>query len=149
VWAVAGLLAATMSWRTAHATFDDFGQIRGVLSGPYAPWHAGETINRLLWAAGEKDDLCGLALVDIGPVWTGGFSYLHRDVPIVWGMSGALLAQPGLGAVGSAANYVVAGADVALPAEYATVETIGAGKLARRPGPCAAPPAEFTRLFTK
>jgi hypothetical protein len=39
-------------------------------------------IKRLLLAAHRLDDLCGLKLEDIAPVWTGGYSYLDRNVPM-------------------------------------------------------------------
>lgn len=37
--------------------------------------------NRLLWAAYQQPDLCGLGL-DVYPVSTGGYTYLHRKIPI-------------------------------------------------------------------
>ena len=138
-----------MGWNTARASFDDFGQRHGLLSGPQPLWHTGEAVNRLLWAVGEQPDLCGLALVGYGPIWTGGYTYLHRDVPILWETPVEAFAQPGLGAVGASTNYVLTGAQIPLPEGYATVEIIGEAKLARRSGPCAAPPDSYTRLFPK
>jgi phosphatidylinositol glycan class B len=32
--------------------------------------------------AGAKPDLCGVGMVLVSWVWTGGYAYLHRDVPI-------------------------------------------------------------------
>lgn len=69
VWIVAGVLAAAMGWRAFAASFDDFGQHQGPLSGPQSVWHSSEAVNRLLWAAGQRPDLCGLALV--GPNRSG------------------------------------------------------------------------------
>jgi hypothetical protein len=93
-------------------------------------------VNRLLWLAGAKPDLCGLALVGYGPIWTGGYTYLHRDVPILAGMP-----------TDGSANYVLARATEPLPAGYEVVSSIEDAKLARRAGPCAPPPASYTRLF--
>jgi|SRR6185503_9097283 len=138
-WVVAGVLAATMGWRAAYATFDDFGQREEPLSGPQSVWHAFEEVNRLLWVAGERADLCALAMVEHGPVWSGGYTYFHRDVPIIWM----------IGVDPAPANYVLAHVDIPLPADYATVETIGQARLARRPGGCSAPPPAYTRLFPK
>ena len=146
IWVVAGVLAAAMGWQTARASFDDFGQRRGLFSGALPVWHTAEAVNRLLWTAGGQPDLCGLGLVGYGPIWTGGYTYLHRDVPILWETPEAL-ATRGLGAVGAAANYVIAKADLPLPDAYATVQTLGEAKLARRPGACAAPPDSYSRLF--
>ena len=149
IWVVAGLLVAAMGWQTAHVSFDDFGQQYGPLSGPGPLWHKGEAVNRLLWTAGEQADLRGLELLGYGPIWTGGFSYLHRDVPVLWERNiEYALAQPALGALGASANYVLAPAETRLPPEYTTVQTIGDAKLARRSGPCAAPPPGYSRLFS-
>jgi hypothetical protein len=137
IWAVAFGLAGLMGWRAAHATFHDFGQRHGPLSGAQSVWHGAEAANRLLWAAGERTDLCGLAMAGIGPIWTGGYTYLHRDVPIVWRTPIDL----------SATNYILAAAEAPLPPEYTVVESIGDAKLARRSGNCAPPPASYTRVF--
>jgi hypothetical protein len=139
VWGLSGVLAAAMLWRAAHATFDDFGQRTGAAPGTRSVWHDVEAVNRLLWTAGAQEDLCGLAMAGAAPIWTGGYSYLHRDVPIVW-------IEP---IDDSATNYVLARADLPLPDRYAVVERIGEAQLARRPGACAPPPASYTRLFPK
>ncbi len=149
IWVVAGVLAAAMGWQTTHASFEDFGQRRRPLSGSAPLWHRREAVNRLLWAAGKQPDLCGLALIDYGPIWTGGYTYLHRDVPILWDVSIGAVAKPGLGAIGASTNYVLTRAEVKLPEEYSTILTIDEAKLARRAGSCAAPPDSFTRLFPK
>ena len=146
IWVVGGVLAVAMGWKTARASFEDFGQRRGPLSGPQSLWHRVEGVNRLLWAAGKRPDLCGLAIINLRPVWTGGYAYLHRDVPVLYAPIEAL-ADSELGGVRASANYVLTGAAFPLPAEYETVETIGDTKLARRRGACAAPPDSYTRLF--
>jgi phosphatidylinositol glycan class B len=139
IWVLACVLAVAMGWKTTHASFDDFGQRHGLLSGTRPLWHTVEPVNRLLWVAGEQPDLCGLALLGYGPIWTGGYTYLHRDVPILWGTS----------IDGELANYVLARTAIALPQEYVTIKTIGEAKLARRSGPCTSPPESYTRLFPK
>lgn len=40
------------------------------------------SVNRLLLAAHERPDLCGLKLEAVHLAWSGGFSYLHRKVPL-------------------------------------------------------------------
>jgi GPI mannosyltransferase 3 len=138
-WILAGVLAAAMGWRTVNASFEDFGQYDGPLLGPQPLWHYGEAVNRLFWKAGERADLCGLAVVAYAPLWSGGYTYLHRDVPILWMMS----------VEKDAANYVVAPVEFPLSPEYSVIETIGDARLARRPGSCSAPPPSYTRLFPK
>jgi phosphatidylinositol glycan class B len=149
VWLVAGVLALGMSWRTARASFEDFGEHHPPFAGTEPLWHTFEAANRLLWVAGERPDICGLGLIGYGPVWTGGYSYLHRDVPIVWATPGEALASPGLGDVGAAANYVLAPTEIGLPPAYVLVDTIGEAKLARRSGSCAPPPAAYSRRLPK
>jgi len=138
-WALAAVLGGAMAWHTAHATFDDFGQRRGPLSGQHSVWHTVEDVNRLLWHAGAQPDLCGLALVGYGPIWTGGYTYLHRDVPILWGPS----IETG------AANYALAPTTFEVPGDFRTIATIGEAKLVRRPGDCGTPPEGYTRVFPK
>jgi GPI mannosyltransferase 3 len=139
VWIVAGVLAAAMGLQTVNASFEDFGQYDGPLLGPQPLWHYGESVNRLFWTAGARADLCGLAVVTYAPLWSGGYTYLHRDVPILWMMA----------VEKDAANYVVAPVELPLSPEYSVIETIGDARLARRPGSCSAPPPGYTRLFPK
>ena len=40
----------------------------------------------LLAEVGTKPDVCGVGIVGPAWRWTGGYSYLHRDVPLVWGL---------------------------------------------------------------
>lgn len=51
--------------KPAASAYDDFGQV-----------------NRLLLAAHDLPDLCGLKLEGVDLVWSGGYSYLHRPVPL-------------------------------------------------------------------
>ena len=132
-----GALAAAMASRTAGASFDDFGQRYG-LTGSHPLWHRMEAVNRLLWSAGTQPDLCGLSLVGSHPIWTGGYTYLHRDVPILSGMPSD-----------QSTNYLLAEPPHALPAGYEVVDRVADATLARRPGPCTPPPASFTRLFER
>ncbi len=39
-------------------------------------------VNRLLLAAHRRPDLCGLRVDAVHLAWTGGYTYLHRDVPL-------------------------------------------------------------------
>jgi hypothetical protein len=39
-------------------------------------------VNRLLLAASRRPDLCGLKIAGVNLVWTGGYSHLHRRVPL-------------------------------------------------------------------
>jgi GPI mannosyltransferase 3 len=60
-----GQLGAYEGQRDAVSAYDDFGNV-----------------NRLLVAAGRRDDLCGLKVEATHIAWTGGYTYFHRDAPM-------------------------------------------------------------------
>ena len=62
-------------------TFGDLGQY-GVAKGEISAYGYGASVNRLLLAAHDRADLCGLKIEGSGIVWTLGYSGLHRDVPL-------------------------------------------------------------------
>jgi phosphatidylinositol glycan class B len=144
-WGLAALLVVVLGWHTSRVTFADLGQPTANATGANATWRENDDVNRLYWAAGTRPDLCGLALVAHGEVWTGGYAYLHRDVPIV--AVSAPLAAAGLGPVRASCNYALLATRAALPPGYVEVDRRGARRLARRPGACGPPPAGYTRLF--
>lgn len=80
----AGMAALAVSGLVSLAgfralTFVDIGAYAG--RPETSAWDDYGSINRLLRAAGDQGDLCGLR-VDNHLAWTGGFSYLHRNVPL-------------------------------------------------------------------
>lgn len=143
-WGGGLALAIAMASRSVNATFTDFGQNRPPLGGRISVWQQADDVNRLLWRAGERSDLCGLALIGWGPIWSGGFTYLHRDVAFLWASSPEQLAVHAV----DAANYVVAQDHELLPSGYSAIVASGRAVLGRRNGPCTAPPEE-TRLFKR
>lgn len=62
-------------------TIRDIGQDHLFFAGSSAYFHSTST-NRLLFAAHRQPDLCGLRVADLEREWTGGYTYLHRDVPV-------------------------------------------------------------------
>jgi hypothetical protein len=93
--ALATVFAATIAAvRLPGLTFGDLGQYDQDPPGPnlyYKP-HAsafddGGPVNRLLLAAHHRPDLCGLKVETAPLTWTGGYTYLHRNVPLYppWG----------------------------------------------------------------
>jgi hypothetical protein len=67
--------------RAGLLTFGDLGQYENVK--PHASaWDDSGPINRLLIAAGRREDVCGLKVEAVHLAWTGGYSYFHRDVPL-------------------------------------------------------------------
>ncbi len=75
-------LSLMLTCQAVTATFGDMGQWLKTPSAKHSPWHNSEDINRLLWAANTRDDLCGIVLGGVAAAWQGGYAYLHRDVPI-------------------------------------------------------------------
>lgn len=135
--ALVTLLAATASAvGLPGLTFGDLGQYDQNPPGPnlyYKP-HAsafddGGPVNRLLLAAHRRADLCGLKVETVPLTWTGGYTYLHRDVPLYppWGPppdSGFFNYQI------TAVQDVAAGEVVAVDGEYALVRVRESGCLA-------------------
>jgi hypothetical protein len=78
------VVAATLTLAACRfhgLTFGDFGQ--------YGPDRARDSafddsgpINRLLLVAHDQPDLCGIAVLAAPLSWTGGATYLHRNVPM-------------------------------------------------------------------
>jgi hypothetical protein len=67
--------------RVGQLTFGDIGQYEDVKPRASA-WDDSGPINRLLMAAGRREDVCGLKVEAVHLAWTGGYSYFHRDVPL-------------------------------------------------------------------
>jgi hypothetical protein len=105
-------------------------------------WRYTDATNRLLARAGRASDLCGLALAGVDPIWTGGYTYLHRDLPFFRVSPRALAAGDLTGA-----NYVIASNTMAHSADLTLVAAEGDTNLYRRDGACGPPPADYSRLF--
>ncbi len=99
VWALGLLCAALPILWLPKLTF---GQLGGYLKErPEArAWDDAGPVNRLLIVAGERPDLCGLKTEAAHLAWTGGHSYLHRNVP--------LYSYDGPSRESGAFNYVIA-----------------------------------------
>jgi phosphatidylinositol glycan class B len=139
-----GLLLA-FAVQAPRVTFADIGQrMDGAASGgPTSDlvWGAFDERNLLFDKARMHKDLCGLVVPGMNAYWTGGYTYLHRPVPIIW--TGAMRDL-------AAANYAIAGPGHPLyDARYRKVEQQGPYALYRRDGACTPPTwgsASFGRL---
>lgn len=85
--AVAPVLAAVVLAPVAfqavtieRLTMRDVGQDHLFAASASAFAHSRE-VNRLLFAAHRRPDLCGIRVAPLEAEWTGGYTYLHRDVP--------------------------------------------------------------------
>ncbi len=85
---VAGALLLAFGLHARQVTFEDIGQgaeVPGEAGPPTrSVWRCLDEQNRLLAEVAWQADLCGLMLPDANAYWTGGYSYLHRRVPILW-----------------------------------------------------------------
>jgi GPI mannosyltransferase 3 len=132
----AGLvLLVLFTARARGLTFADIRQpMDGTANGgPTSPlvWRAFDERNRLFADAGTRADICGLAAPTMNAYWTGGYTYFHRRLPILW--AGGRVDY-------DAANYVVLGPGHKMDdARYKSVAKRGAYQLYRRDGACAAP----------
>jgi hypothetical protein len=121
--------------RARGVTFRDIGQAMPPpdQGGPTSSlvWGAFGERNRLFDLAGRHEDLCGLAAPAMNPYWTGGYTYLHRRVPLLWSAW-----EPDL----AAANYLMVGPGLAFgDPRYKSVAQVGPYLLLRREGACQRP----------
>jgi GPI mannosyltransferase 3 len=133
--ALGAALLVAFAWRARNVTFKDLGQAMPPVTegGPTSSlvWGAFDERNRLFGEAAKHADLCGLAAPDMNPYWTGGYTYLHRRVPLLWSGARHELA---------AANYVITspGQRFSDP-RYLRVAQAGRYQLLRREGACVVP----------
>ncbi|MBN2575677.1 MAG: hypothetical protein JXP73_14015 [Deltaproteobacteria bacterium] len=133
-------LVSLFALRAPKVTFDDIGQPMPApgMGGPTSKlvWGAFGERNRLFERAARHADLCGLAAPAMNPYWTGGYTYLHRRVPMVWGGSWTDLA---------AANYAIVSPGQKLgDPRYRSIARDGPYVLLRRDGACLPPPRGST-----
>lgn len=120
-----------MAWITHAVTR---GQL-GYGSSDWVIWHSGEDYFHAVQEAAKTPDLCGIALVANDPPWTGGYTYLHRAVPLFFDTHAEHL---------GAANVVVGAPNERLPSVWSRGATFGKYALWRRAGACAMPPHDWT-----
>ncbi|HET8940295.1 MAG TPA: hypothetical protein VFN67_42935 [Polyangiales bacterium] len=127
--AAAVVCAVAMAFNTTQLTWAKLGFPSD--RGDRSPWHSGEGINRLLWDAGERADVCGLMVTGESFGWTGGYSYFHRD---------ANLYPDSSESTQRSANYLIAPAGDPVPDGYVEVASSRDSSLLKRPGGCAPAP---------
>ena len=118
--------------------FGHMGQYTDNANGQRSVWHADEAVNRALLLGSTREDMCGLILTGIHPAWSGGYSYLHRDVPIFF--------RPGPTEL-AAANYFIALDGQRLPDGWIEVDRADRFVLYRRDGDCIPRPAGWKPIL--
>jgi len=119
--------SAQMAW-IAHAPTR--AQL-GYEGNDWVTWHPADDYLRTTWAAAGSPELCGVIYIATEPTWTGGYTYLHRPVPIFFDTHAEHLA---------AANAVVGSLAERLPAGWKRRYTNGRYAFWQRLGDCAPPP---------
>ena len=124
-------LTGIFAFGLRHLTYEQMGQYLGTERASLSVWKSEEEPTLLLAEAGERQDLCGVAVLKSRAAFTGGYTYLHRDVPLLY-QSELCSAAP--------ANYVVAPVDYdpqTLPSAYTLERQRGSWGLFRREGTCS------------
>lgn len=81
--ATATLVLASLVWSASTYGGLTMGDIGSYPKRPQASaWDDYGDVNRLLLAANRQQDLCGLRIDTAHLAWTGGSTYLHREVPL-------------------------------------------------------------------
>ncbi|MBK8481128.1 MAG: hypothetical protein IPL40_08115 [Proteobacteria bacterium] len=144
------LLAASGAWRATRLTQLDLGQHPLRPEVGVSPWAVTAAVNALLLEAGQRPDLCGLGLLGTQEIWSGGYSYLHRDVPLFTIVPQQVIERGTLGAEGRAANYLVAHRGLAaLATGWRPIATRAEWVLLQRDGLCGPPPPSYSRVFPR
>ena len=137
-WLGLGASALTPLLHLPELTYSRMGQYLGTARGARTVWHADAEANRMLAAAGEREDLCGLAVLGLRPAFTGAYTYFHNEAPLFY--------RHGLCGEQHAANYLLAPfyrAEQLVPADYEQVDSLGWLGLYRRPGECTLQRGQF------
>jgi phosphatidylinositol glycan class B len=128
VWAVLS------GWRAA--AFESDGSYGFTRKGE-SMWHQGGAGIEAMHGFGADPEVCGIALVQAHWAWTGGYTYLHRDVPIYLAGDGRLFRM-----IGPAFNAVLVSRELAPALSGYRIERCWDDKcMARRPGTCMSVPA--------
>ncbi len=137
VWAIAtigSLTGAALAYKLATISFCDMGAFCDVEMGKHAPWHHEDGPNLAFWEAGQHDDLCGMGMSGMGLISSGGYSYLHKNVPFVSANDVAV------------ANYITFPRLRPPPPSYRLVGFYDDYALFKRDGTCA-PAPYFRQMF--
>jgi GPI mannosyltransferase 3 len=139
-WLLAGTApAALMVLRAPNATYGDLGRLERDALAATPVGQAFADFNRLLFRGFALPDLCGVAVAGAPLIWMGGYSYLHRNLPL-------FELDPPTPNGSPAANYVLAPSAWSQPPRATLVAREGQAALYRFSHSCAAPPKDFDKF---
>ncbi|HEY8155274.1 MAG TPA: hypothetical protein VII72_14195 [Myxococcota bacterium] len=140
-WGKRALPLAALAWTLASLAAAPRLSIRYVAIGhPSAEsdlyWRLYPGVKPSFTALSQRDDVCGVALLDLGWAGSGGYTCLHHDVPLF-----ELRGQGEIPAVQPHANYLVSRrGDTARLADYVRERCWSGLCVYRRPGACEPAP---------
>ena len=139
----AAALATTLAfgYSLVHLEYGDMGQYGGTQRAALPVWKTEQDATLLLADAGARPDLCGVAVLGARAGFTGGYTYLHRDVPLTYE---GQLCDP------SAVNYIIRSTEPgapALPASYILQSQRGSWGIYHRQGACRPRQKDDDRLL--
>jgi phosphatidylinositol glycan class B len=142
-WAASVLTAALCVGfvNTARGeSYADLGQYVGTSRALGSPWHTEEEPNLLLAEAGGRADACGVLVLGQRAAFTGGYSYLHRRIPLLYRFQTC--------DEGKAVNYVIAAnGNPNVPPGFKSVKASGNYSLYHRDGSCGPPPDDTNDML--
>jgi hypothetical protein len=146
-----GLASVIVVLGAVQSTRLDFGSVGETRfwSGSTSVWGHLEGVNRLLSEAGSRPETCGVAVaafgVSDGEVFTGGYSYLHRDVPMESVDGAALEDQP----VPDFVNVLITPNAEVVPKGWSVERENGGVAMLTMPGRCGPVPSGYTVEFSR
>lgn len=123
-------LTASFGFGLAHLDFGDMGQYGGTDRASASIWRHEQEATLLLADTGQRPDLCGVTVLSARAAFTGAYTYLHRDVPLIYENQLCSTAP---------SNYIIAPiarASAVLPKSYQLARARGDWALYRRDGAC-------------
>jgi hypothetical protein len=132
----AGALGLALLFRATELRYRDLGQLHvGRDISASSVWSTGEGVNRALADVGRQRDVCGVAVIGVRADATGGYSYLHRRVPLLYDDGSC---------VSEWVNYAIVAEEAAAPSGgFERVSSERGFAIYRRPGSCQPVPASF------
>jgi GPI mannosyltransferase 3 len=123
-------LTASFGFGLVHLDFGAMGQYAGTERSSTSIWRHEEDATLLLADTGERSDLCGVTVLGSRAAFTGAYTYLHRDVPLIYENQLCSTAP---------SNYIIAPiarASAVLPKSYQLAQQRGDWAAYRRDGAC-------------
>ncbi len=108
-----------------------------------SPFAMSSDILNIQMALSETNGVCGIGLIGIGEVWTGGYTYLHKDIPMFSIPFQEIKSKNVLASV----NWIVAPKDIGPFPGFEGHRQWGSLNTWSRSGGCSSPPGFYSRIL--